>query len=113
MDARGSRLLQDEGYTALPRIYRNRPGYVAEFYNENVLFDPPVNGTTEGKRHRWLYIDQQMPEEGFALKIYDSDALQMGGGNVQMMCPHSAFRLAGTDERPTRRSLELRVWCIW
>ncbi|KAI2609841.1 GA4 desaturase [Hypoxylon fragiforme] len=98
-----------DGCVALPRMYRNRPGCVSEYYNENALVRPPARGGEQV----WGYISEQKPEEVLALKFYDSEALRRGDGSVRLMCPHSAFTLPGTEDQPARRSCELRVWCIW
>ncbi|KAI1377191.1 GA4 desaturase [Hypoxylon crocopeplum] len=96
-------------YVPLPRTYRNRPGCVSEYYNENVLVRPP----TPDNGHVWGYLSEQTPDEVLALKFYDSEALQAGGESVRLMCPHSAFRTGDMEDGPVRRSCELRVWCIW
>ncbi|KAJ7503132.1 GA4 desaturase [Mycena galericulata] len=104
----------DYEYVPLPRTYRNRPGCVPEYYNENVLIRPPPPGEREEHgKHAWRYLSQQQPDEILALKFYDSEALRRGDGSVKLMCPHSAFRIEGMEEEPVRRSCELRVWCIW
>lgn len=97
-------------YAVLPRTYKDRPGHVKEYYSENPLVRPPKEGT----KHDWVYLSEQTPEEVLAIKFYDSEALKGGGdGKVRFMCPHSAFKLEGSEECPPRRSSELRVWCIW
>ncbi|KAM0817769.1 putative GA4 desaturase [Seiridium cardinale] len=98
-------------YVSLPRMYRNRPGCIPEYYNENVLVKPPTLG---GKGHHgWYYIKEQKPEEVLALKFYDSEALRRDDSKIRLMCPHSAFHTPEMDNEPVRRSCELRVWCIW
>ncbi|KAI0160014.1 GA4 desaturase [Hypoxylon sp. FL1284] len=96
-------------YVALPRVYRSRPGCVPEYYNENALVRPPTADTP----HVWGYLGAQAPDEVLALKFYDSEALRRGDGSVRGMCPHSAFHTPDMDDEPTRRSCELRVWCVW
>ncbi|KAI1763131.1 GA4 desaturase [Hypoxylon sp. FL1150] len=96
-------------YVPLPRLYRNRPGCVEEYYNENVLLRPPI----PEKGHVWGYLSEQKPDEVLALKFYDSEALRRGDGSIRAMCPHSAFHTEDMDDEPVRRSCELRVWCIW
>lgn len=107
MDTRGF----DFPYVCLPRSYKHRPGCVDEYYNENALVRPP--GPGEEERHRWCYISEQKPDEVYAIKFYDSEALRRGKSDVRLMCPHSAFHTGEMDEEPARRSCELRVWCIW
>ncbi|KAL2063660.1 hypothetical protein VTL71DRAFT_5465 [Oculimacula yallundae] len=96
-------------WEALPRSYKKRFGYLEEYYSENVLVRPP----DEGRSHEWCYLSEQAPEEVLAIKFYDSEALRRGDGSVRLMCPHSAFRIEGTEDEMPRRSSELRVWCIW
>ncbi|KAK9796498.1 putative GA4 desaturase [Seiridium cardinale] len=89
-------------YVSLPRMYRNRPGCIPEYYNENVLVKPPTLG---GKGHHgWYYIKEQNPEEVLALKFYDSEALRRDDSKIRLMCPHSAFHTPEMDNEPVRRS---------
>ncbi|KAI0144696.1 GA4 desaturase [Pestalotiopsis sp. NC0098] len=106
MDTRGLELQ----YVPLPRLYKNRPGCVKEYYNENVLVKPPEKGDTS--LHKWCYVSEQKAEEVLAIKFYDSEVLRKGTG-APLMCPHSAFHAEDMDDKPVRRSCELRVWCIW
>ncbi|KAF7528061.1 hypothetical protein G7054_g10263 [Neopestalotiopsis clavispora] len=106
MDTRGL----DLQYIPLPRAYKNRPGCVKEYYNENVLVKPPKRGDTS--LHKWCYVSEQKPEEVLAIKFYDSEVLRTGA-QKPIMCPHSAFHAEGMEDKPVRRSCELRVWCVW
>ncbi|ETS77293.1 hypothetical protein PFICI_11167 [Pestalotiopsis fici W106-1] len=106
MDTRGL----DLQYVALPRSYKHRPGCVKEYYNENVLVKPPEEGDISS--HRWCYISEQKAEEVLAIKFYDSEVLR-SSAEKPLMCPHTAFHAEGMEEKPLRRSCELRVWCIW
>ncbi|CZS95548.1 uncharacterized protein RCO7_10056 [Rhynchosporium graminicola] len=96
-------------YAVLPRTYKNRAGHVKDYYSENPLVREPA----EEETHQWWYLSEQKPEEVYAIKFYDSEALKSGDGSVRSMCPHSGFRVEGAEDAPPRRSSELRVWCIW
>ncbi|KAG4431763.1 hypothetical protein IFR05_012762 [Cadophora sp. M221] len=96
-------------FAVLPRTYKGREGHVKEYYSENPLVREPG----EGEGHEWVYLSEQVPDEVYAIKFYDSEALRRGDGSVRLMCPHSAFRVDGTEDAPPRRSSELRIWCIW
>lgn len=98
-------------YAILPRKYKRREGYVDEYYSDNPVLRPPPEGYEF--RHNWCYTSEQTPEEVYVIKLYDSEAMRHGDGHVRLMCPHSAFRLEGTEHLPPRRSCELRIWCIW
>jgi len=101
----------DFEFMKLPRSYHNRKGYVKEYYTENVLVRPPTPG--DEAKQKWYYLSEQKPEEVYAIKLYDSEALRRGDGSVRLMCPHSAFQMEDMKDMPARRSCELRVWCIW
>ncbi|KUJ10802.1 uncharacterized protein LY89DRAFT_689409 [Mollisia scopiformis] len=101
----------DLDYAVLPRSYKNRPGHVKSYYSENPIVRHP--GAREEAKHKWCYLSEQKPEEVYAIKLYDSEALRRKDESVRLMCPHSAFRIDGTEDAPPRRSCELRVWCIW
>ncbi|KAK1978402.1 GA4 desaturase [Colletotrichum cereale] len=118
-------------YAPLTRTYRDRPGCVPFYYSQNALIRPLRQGRRDsgfesgddgsgngaaGNEPAWCYLGEQTPEEVYFLKFYDSEALVRKGrgeDEIQLLCPHSAFQVAGTDEAPARRSCELRVWCIW
>ncbi|KAH8680574.1 GA4 desaturase [Xylariales sp. PMI_506] len=105
--------------TCLPRMYKNRPGYVDVVYNENLIVRPPASSSSgegesgDDKQHKWWFLSDQTPEELLAVKLYDSEALKTGDGNIKLACPHSSFHTEDMDDAPARRSCELRVWCIW
>ncbi|OHW95863.1 GA4 desaturase-like protein [Colletotrichum incanum] len=116
-------------YAPLMRTYRDRPGCVPFYYSQNALVRPLDRGRRDSgfelgddydmtgrSEPAWCYLSEQTPEEVYFLKFYDSEALVRkgkGADDIQMMCPHSAFQVAGTERAPVRRSCELRVWCIW
>ncbi|CCF45279.1 hypothetical protein CH063_14414 [Colletotrichum higginsianum] len=124
-------------YAPLTRTYRDRPGCVPFYYSQNALIRPlgwrrrrrdsgfeagahgddddDDDATGDGEP-AWCYLSEQTPEEVYFLKFYDSEALVRRGkgqDDVQLLCPHSAFQVEGAETAPTRRSCELRVWCIW
>jgi hypothetical protein len=94
-------------YADLPRVYRNRPGFVPSYTSSNLLVRPPK----DDKQHRWYYLPDQQVDEVYAIKLFDSDS-QKEGGPV-FGAPHSAFRLEGTSDLPARRSAEVRAIVIW
>ncbi|GKT51507.1 oxidoreductase chyM [Colletotrichum spaethianum] len=116
-------------YAPLTRTYRDRPGCVPFYYSQNAMVRPLAQGRRDSGFEieddgdirgssvpAWCYLSEQTPEEVYFLKFYDSEALVRKGrgeNDIQTMCPHSAFQVAGTESAPVRRSCELRVWCIW
>lgn len=114
---------RDVQFVALTRTYHRRPGCIEFFHSQNNLLRAPDFGAakSQGERrdsshHAWTYINEQTPEEVYLITFYDSQALlprTSGDESVQVLCPHTAFRVEGTEGAPTRRSCELRVWCIW
>lgn len=95
-------------YASFERMYRERPGFEAEYKSENMLPIAPL----EGRQHRWYYIREQRAEEVFALKLFDSEA-HKEGSKVAPCLPHSAFALPDQEDKPLRRSAEVRVMIIW
>ncbi|KAK1958711.1 GA4 desaturase [Colletotrichum sublineola] len=114
-------------YAPLTRTYQDRPGCVPFYYSQNALIRPlgrvrrdsgyaGDSDSDVGSNPAWCYLSEQTPEEVYLLKFYDSEALVRKGkgiDEIQIMCPHSAFQIAGQEMEPVRRSCELRVWCIW
>ncbi|TEA12891.1 Gibberellin cluster GA4 desaturase [Colletotrichum sidae] len=113
-------------YAPLTRTYKNRPGCVPFYYSENAMVRPLAlrrrdSGYEESHggdatEPAWCYLSEQTPEEVYFLKFYDSEALvRRGRGeeDMRLLCPHTAFQIAGQENEPVRRSCELRVWCIW
>jgi hypothetical protein len=60
-------------YAILPRTYKDREGYMKEYYSENPILRPPIAGQEE--KHNWCYLSEQKPEEVYAIKLYDGEAL--------------------------------------
>jgi hypothetical protein len=54
--------------------------------------------------HKWYYLHEQRPEEVLVFKIFDSDA-----SCLARCTPHSSFTYPGTEEMPTRESIEVRA----
>jgi hypothetical protein len=51
-----------------------------------------------------MVLNEQQPEEVLAFKVYD--------GNINcpaQRLPHSSFAYPGTEEMPTRESIEIRA----
>ena len=95
-------------YVPLTRMYKTRPGFEAAYKSENVL--PLRPGP--GRKHDWYYISEQRPEEVYAIKLFDSEA-HKSGSTVAPFAAHSAFALAGQEDRPVRQSAEVRVIVVW
>lgn len=72
----------------------------------NYVIAPAPEGAQRG--HRWCYISQQRPEELLVFREYDSDRSQPG-----WRCPHTAFRIPGTEHLPARESIECRALALW
>lgn len=96
-------------FASFERIYRQRPGFEAEYKSENML---PIAPQAGQQQHQWYYISEQTPEEVFALKLFDSEA-HKAGSSVAPCLPHSAFALPDQEDKPLRRSAEVRVMIIW
>ena len=94
-------------YVDLPRVYRDRPGFVSSYTSTNLIARSP-KGEEE---HRWYYLPEQKVDEVYAIKLFDSEAQKEGGPVLGV--PHSAFELEGTSDQPPRRSVELRAIVIW
>ena len=114
MDPRSLDLVKD--VRTLPRVYRNRLGHIPEYRSAQALIAAPLESTSEqgsAPSHTWCYMSNQQPDEVYAIKLYDSEALNRSDDSVALFCPHSAFTLEGSGDQPLRKSCELRAWCIW
>jgi len=70
----------------------------SSFFGQNYLVKAGGN-----QDHRWYYVSQQQPDEVLFISIFDS-GIDGGGGT-----PHSAFEYPGTEDMPTRESIEVRA----
>lgn len=91
----------------LPRVYRNRPGFVPQYKSGNLI----PRGPKGGEGHRWYWLPDQKVDEVLAIKLFDSESQKKGG--PVFGAPHSAFELEGMSDFPPRRSAELRAIVIW
>jgi hypothetical protein len=62
----------------------------------------------EVQRHEWWYMSEMQPWEMVVFKGFDTKREEMG-----WRCPHTAFRLEGSEEEESRESVEARVVCFW
>lgn len=66
---------------------------------ENYVVKAGDNG-----KHKWFYLHEQRPDEVVAFKIFDSDP-----SCPTRRTPHSSFIYPGTENMPTRESIEVRA----
>lgn len=66
----------------------------------------------EGEGHKWYWCKDQSPEEVTIIKFFDSDS-ERAGKSVAGASPHSSIQLAGTEDKPARESIEIRVFAFW
>lgn len=59
-------------------------------------------------QHQWYYMSNMTPDEMVVFKGYDTEQMKPG-----WRCPHTAFRLPGTDQESPRESIEARIVCFW
>ncbi|KAF2830930.1 hypothetical protein CC86DRAFT_344076 [Ophiobolus disseminans] len=62
----------------------------------------------EEQRHEWWYMSEMQPDEMVVFKGYDT-ARDLAGWR----CPHTAFRLEGSEGEEPRESIEARIVCFW
>ena len=60
-----------------------------------------------GAGHRWFFKYAQRPDEVLVFKIFDSDT------RVARRAPHSAFLDPEAEDRPSRRSVEVRSFVFY
>jgi hypothetical protein len=79
--------------------------YVLSFGEEEM-----GEGETEGKgqMHEWWYMNEMQPWEMVVFKGLDSERGQKG-----WRCPHTAFRIEGSEGEEARQSIEVRAVCFW
>lgn len=93
-----------EGTTLVPLALKP-PGIHGPFELEILL-------AKAGSGHRWYWIKDQMPDEVFVLKFFDSESVKTGS-KIAGGVPHSSFHLENTDDEPARESLEVRLVAFW
>jgi len=62
----------------------------------------------EGKGHEWWYMSGMQPWEMVVFKGLDSKREERG-----WRCPHTAFRVEGSEGEEARESIEARVVAFW
>ena len=67
------------------------------------------------KRQKWYWLPEQTPDEVLVIKLADSESGAIGkpGGSVAGSTPHGSPLLPGTEDKPTRESIEVRVIAVW
>ncbi|KPI36628.1 uncharacterized protein AB675_10066 [Cyphellophora attinorum] len=60
--------------------------------------------------HEWYYCSNMRPDEGWLLKIFDSEG---GKGGICGPAPHTSFELPGEVPKEARRSCEFRTLVFW
>lgn len=60
------------------------------------------------EQHHWYYMHEMQPHELVIFKGYDSKQDLPG-----WRCPHTAFKIPGTEDLPPRESIECRIVCFW
>lgn len=58
--------------------------------------------------HMWYYMSEMQPNELVVFKGYDTRKDEKG-----WRCPHTAFRLEGSEEEEPRESIEARIVVFW
>ncbi|XP_014559508.1 hypothetical protein COCVIDRAFT_35279 [Bipolaris victoriae FI3] len=58
--------------------------------------------------HQWWYLSHMMPDEMVVFKGFDTER-----GKPGWRCPHTAFRVPGTEGEEARESIEVRVVVFW
>lgn len=66
-----------------------------------------MSHTSAGDQHEWWYMSEMQSDEAVVFREYDS------GKSGGWRCPHTAFRLQGTETLNARESIEARVVCFW
>ena len=61
-----------------------------------------------GKGHEWWYMSGMQPWEMVVFKGLDSKREERG-----WRCPHTAFRVEGSEGEEARESIEARVVAFW
>lgn len=64
---------------------------------------------TANTDHKWYYLSHMRPDEVFLIRIYDSKI----ESRVSSGIPHTSFMIPGTEDAPTRQSIELRCLVIF
>ncbi|KAH5418594.1 hypothetical protein HBI23_153660 [Parastagonospora nodorum] len=62
----------------------------------------------EKDTHEWWYLSQMQPDEMVVFKGFDTKQDLPG-----WRCPHTAFRVKGSEKEEARESVEARVICFW
>ena len=65
-------------------------------------------GMEMGKGHEWWYMSGMQPWEMVVFKGLDSKKEERG-----WRCPHTAFRVEGSEGEEARQSIEARVVAFW
>jgi hypothetical protein len=67
-----------------------------------------MSHAAEEQQHEWHYMSEMQPDEMVVFKGFDTKQDMPG-----WRCPHTAFRLEGSESEATRESIEARIVCFW
>jgi hypothetical protein len=77
-----------------------------EFIRTGIRSENYVMSCSEGQR--WYWMSEMQPWEMVVFKGFDTERGEKG-----WRCPHTAFRLKGSEGEESRESIEARVVCFW
>jgi hypothetical protein len=66
--------------------------------------------TRPNPAHEWYYCSDMRPDEGWLLKIFDSEG---GKNGICGPAPHTSFELPGEVPKEARTSCEFRTLVFW
>lgn len=89
-----------------PNIFNGQP-------QEILLLQASPSGEKECK-HQWYWMRAQTVDDLLIIKLNDSEGTAERDMNGRLRAaPHCSFEIAGTGEKPTRKSVEVRAVAIF
>lgn len=82
--------------------------YMAEGEEKKTRVESPFTMAPKDSDHHFYYMHHQQPDEPLIFKTADSDETATAGAVT-----HTSFEVPGTEELPTRESIEIRLLAVY
>ncbi|KAK4500890.1 hypothetical protein PRZ48_009082 [Zasmidium cellare] len=96
------------------RMNRTFPDLVVQDQPQEVLLVQAAASGETGCKHQWYWMKDQTVDDLLIIKLHDSEGKAEEDFSAPVRsAPHSSFVIPGTEDKPTRKSVEMRAVVIF